>query len=88
MSREQWGNGFDAGKKSVKEQPTSLVGLFFHTYENGKIERQGIVKRALPGDRYLVMFFSFLDGFENGGKMFELQEMMTWKFYDTDKRCV
>ena len=72
MSREQWGNGFYAGKKSVKVQPTAWGGLLFHTNEYGVIWRQVHVKRALPVDRYLAMVISYLHGVESGGKMYKI----------------
>lgn len=63
----------------------SLVGKFFHTFFlDGKIERQGEVLSRLKHGLYLVENFSWVDGSGTGAWLFKVEDMIGWKFYDTN----
>lgn len=53
---------------------------FFHIYENGEIEKQGIVLNRSQG-KVTVEFFSWLTGFPHGQKTFNQDETQDWRFY-------
>jgi hypothetical protein len=49
-----------------EDRPRStLAGMFFHLYENGKIERQGRIS-SVDGDLVVAQMYSWLSGCENG----------------------
>lgn len=60
-----------------------LVGMCFHSFENGKIQWQGIVHAKITEEVYLVVPFDFLIGDPSSGRLVTLSEMKTWLFYAT-----
>lgn len=47
-------------------KPNGLIGMFLHTFKEGRVENQGCIigieKDELHGDMVLVQLFSFLTG--------------------------
>jgi predicted GIY-YIG superfamily endonuclease len=63
-------------------QPEGLIGRFFHSYPEGVREWQGhVIDR--DGDLFIVELFSWWDGMPNGQKLVTVEQMQSWKFYDT-----
>jgi hypothetical protein len=68
--------------RKPKDAASPLVGKFFHSYVEGKMEWQGLVLGALPGDRFLVQLFGWIDGYPTDQLIVRLDDMSAWKFYD------
>jgi hypothetical protein len=69
-----------------KLDPVSLVGSFFHRYdeEDGELTWQGcIVAEPAPGV-YLVELFDWLVGFSSCQRLVRLEQMDHWHFFDDD----
>lgn len=63
---------------------TSLVGSFFHNYkEDGSFSNQGCVVAEVGEGVYLCELFSWLMGDSTNQKLFKLDDMAGWNFYDT-----
>lgn len=89
MSKQQWGHGFHSGfasaQKKAHEQSNFPVGFFFTVKDNGKIERQGKVI-AKSGNKYLVKYFSWIDGsMSEKVHPFSQKDMENWDWYQSDK---
>ena len=86
MGREQWGHGYHTGIKKGREE-IGYAGLFFHFYdENGMENRQGIVRKQVDDERYLVSYFSYLDGALSTGEIISLAENTTFYMTDSEMR--
>jgi hypothetical protein len=59
-----------------------LVGKFFHSFKDDKVEWQGTVLARLADDRYLVQLFDWFLGYDYVQKIVPLPEMRNWQFYD------
>lgn len=46
----------------MRQRKTGLIGLYGHTFVNGEVQYQFQIIRSLKGDRYVIQYFSFLDG--------------------------
>ena len=61
---------------------TELIGLFFHSVKDGKIEWQGeIVGNPQPG-WYMVQLFGWIDGIPNVQRLMRIEDMREWLFYE------
>lgn len=56
-------------EQKAKQQPEGMIGLFGHTYvvdpdnaDSTMIQYQFQIIRKMDGDRYVVQYFSFMDG--------------------------
>jgi hypothetical protein len=73
---------------ATKKQDTNLIGQFFHSIEDGKINWQGVViGNPLPG-WYLVQLYEWLMGEPNVQRLVKIEEMHTWLFYDSSESMV
>jgi|GEM_PF-1981843 len=82
MSKEQWGHGYHAGVKAA--QKGGLVGSWFHSYKDGKIQWQGQVISQLSPEKYFIRLFSWLDGYPTDKKIIHIDDMEDWTFYSSD----
>lgn len=86
---------FRKRNKRERKRPTvakrnGLVGAYFHTFktdEEGRavIQRQGYVEKQIDESRFLVWWFSWVDGTPNGMAIANLDTMSSWAFYDTSE---
>lgn len=62
-----------------------LVGKYFHTIEDGWVERQGRVIASVTNTSYFVQWYSWIDGEESNKTIVHLSEMVEgrWAFYDS-----
>ena len=88
MSRAQWGHGFHSGIKKAEEElfKEGYCGLFFHTWENGVIQRQGVVRKKIDDTKYLVSWFSWMDGEQNGNEIISLKSDNTYYTSSSEMR--
>jgi hypothetical protein len=66
MSRKQWGHGYHNGVEASTKNTPGYVGLYFYTFENGRLKHQGKITKDLGNGRYLATLFSWADGAPNG----------------------
>ena len=66
----------------------SLVGKFFHTFENDKIQHQGQILSAEPDDYFLIQYFSWIDGGTTNRELIPFSEMVNWIFYETEEAMI
>lgn len=61
-----------------------LKGHYFHSYnKDGLVEWQGkIISSPEPGI-YLVQLYEWIVGAESCRKLVNIQDMITWSFYET-----
>lgn len=85
MGRQQWGHGYFMGVEAAKKNKTGLVGMWVHILKNGKIENQLQIIKELSEDRYLLQYYSFIDGTPTKSKIFSLEQMADFVFYSNDK---
>ena len=64
------------------------VGLFFHTFENGKLQHQGVVQKEMPGGAFKIAFFSWFDGELNSSRVVPREWFGDARFYETDEEMV
>ena len=83
MSRAQWGHGFYRGIEAAKANSSGFVGLFVHIREDSKIQYQLRVEKELPNQMFLLRYFSFLTGEPTKSKIFTLEEMKDFDFYES-----
>jgi hypothetical protein len=85
MGSKQWGSGYHKGYADAIKKTGGLIGLFFHTYSNGKIYWQGHIEQKLDSGSYLVQLFSWLTGEPTDKKIVNDSEMKDWSFYDSNE---
>ena len=82
MGSKQWGHGYHKGLKEALKSNAGLVGLWVHILDkDGKIVNQLEVVKELPGDRFLLQYYSFLDGLPTNCKIFTIEQMEEFVFY-------
>jgi hypothetical protein len=60
-----------------------MIGKFFHSFENGEVDQQGvIVGRPTPGV-FLVQFHEWLTGGPGKKILVPIADMAGWHFYDS-----
>lgn len=84
--RGAWGAGHAAAEKKMNRPP--LVGKYFHSVEEGKINWQGKILAELPGSMYQIQLFSWLDGGATSQRLVTLADMRNWLFYETNAAWV
>lgn len=62
---------------------SELVGKWCHSYKDGEITYQGKILGLAKDDIYLIQLFSYADGGPTIQKLFKLEDMMDWTFYNT-----
>ena len=82
MGKEQWGHGYHTGLRAHSNKK-KLIGKFFHSYINDRIECQGYIKGIVQKGVYMVQYLSWFDGCETVQKIIKIKEMKNWTFYDT-----
>jgi len=64
----------------------AIVGKWFHSFDNGKLIYQG---QVLDYDVYsqlcLVQLYDWMVGAPHGQKLFSINDMKEWVFYNTDE---
>lgn len=67
-----------------QEITDGLAGLYFHTYDGGRLQYQGLVVKMLDCNFYhLVVLFEFWGGEPTHYQIYSLSQMEHWKFYLT-----
>ncbi|ACX52454.1 hypothetical protein Adeg_1350 [Ammonifex degensii KC4] len=70
-----------------KEKWKSLVGKFFHSFdEEGYVQSQGVVLSSLGNGYYVVQYFEWLTGSPCRVSVVHIGEMVArkWAFYESD----
>ena len=67
---------------ATKKQ-TGLVGMYFHTFKDGKIINQGHIEADAGGGHYLVLFYDWFTGSPNTLELRSVADMREgfWRFY-------
>lgn len=65
-----------------------LIGKFFHTTLNGRINHQGQIMNKLGDGHYLVDLFSFITGEYSCQRVCAASEMKDWLIYKTQAEMV
>ena len=71
-----------------KKYKGSLVGKFFHTFEDGKLSHQGQILSAEADDYFLIQYFSWIDGGTTNQELIPFSDMPNWRFYGTDEAMI
>ena len=82
---KQWGHGYYKGIEAAQANNGTLVGLWFHSRKDGKIEWQGHVARDLENGNYVVQLFEWGMGTPTVQKVIPFDQMKEWDFYPTDR---
>lgn len=82
---KQWGHGYHTGYYDAIKQNDSIVGMFFHSYDNGQIKWQGQVIKKLNNSRFIVQLYSWVGGHATTQKVISLSDVKDWSFYNSDK---
>jgi hypothetical protein len=80
-------------KKPTAKSPTpaepfttfTLVGMFFHSFKDGKINWQGRVLCSPEPGFYLVQTYSWFDGSPYTAKLVAFASMHGWDFFHTSE---
>jgi len=84
MSKAQWGHGYYKGIEEAQKASGTLVGLWFHSFnEIGELDWQGKIVRDTE-DGYLVQLFSFVDGSPVHQELVDREVTKKWRFYESD----
>lgn len=85
--KKVFGAGYHAGVASkVATQSEGVVGSSFHNFtDKGEIHNQGRILSEVSAGKYMVQFYSFLDGRETTRQIFSLAEIENWTFYPSDE---
>jgi hypothetical protein len=78
----------DGGINLKGEYMSALVGKFFHTFEDDKIQCQGQILSAESDDYFLIQYFSWIDGGTINQELIPFSEMTGWKFYETNEDMI
>jgi hypothetical protein len=75
-------------KRAVRKPPptgitTPRPGVFFHTFKDGRLCRQGHIVRAVGDQRWRVEFFDFAFGDPCGEETIPACDMTDWVFYSS-----
>ena len=66
-----------------------LIGLFFHTFEDGEeyriVGKQGVVAANPEPGYYLVHYFEWLTGMDFRVAIVHIRDMDQWEFYRTNQ---
>lgn len=74
---------FSAGVKKG-EQKGDLIGKHFHSFKEDFIHWQGRILSSPSEGAFLVQLYSWFDGCETDQVFVKFDDMLDWKFYDTD----
>lgn len=73
-------------KKPPRRNADPLVGNCFHSYSADEVIKwQGVVVARINDDHYLVQLFDWLVGGPSCARVASLDDMRSWKFYETDE---
>jgi hypothetical protein len=69
---------------------TGLVGRCFHVPRSRhdgvfEVQNQGVVRAKVQEDIYLVQFFDFIMSEPTNLKLFKIEQMLAWQFYENDE---
>ncbi len=70
-------------KSNERKAKDKLIGLFFHSYPNGRLRWQGRILRKLKPGLYRAELYSWVTGMENGAVLVDREQMADedWEFY-------
>jgi hypothetical protein len=60
----------------------SLIGKFFHSFIDGKLSWQGVVKAEPVAGYFLVQLYEWLCGHPTDQELVPVAQMVGWRFYD------
>jgi hypothetical protein len=82
---KQWGHGYKTGYADAIKDNGSIVGMFFHSYENNAICWQGQILRELKDGSFLVQLYSWINGCPTDQKIVSMSDIKDWSFYSSDE---
>lgn len=65
-----------------------LIGKYFHTTLNGRINQQGQIMNRLDDGHYLVDLFSFITGEYCCQRVYAAADMTNWLIYKTQAEMI
>ncbi len=68
---------------TTNAQGSPLVGKYFHTIKNGRVQYQGQIMAKVDDTHYLVDLFSFLTGMCTNQRLYAVTDMKNWLIYGT-----
>ena len=69
-------------------QASSLVGKFFHSFKEERVEWQGRIEAEIAEGRFLVQLFSWLDGRSTEERIFHIKDVLEWRFYSDQEEWI
>lgn len=78
-------NPNEPGNKPRSASRSNLVGKWFHSMRDGRINWQGKVLADVSDGMVLIQLFSFLDGEPTQQQIQPIAGMSDWLFYDTNE---
>jgi len=73
-------------QKTQSKSTFAIVGKWFHSFVNQKVQYQGQVLDYDPHSQLcLVQLYNWLDGAPHEQKLFHITEMKEWMFYNTNE---
>lgn len=65
-----------------------LTGKWFHTFENGEIDLQGMIVGKVSDQQYLCQLFSWLTGYPTTQIFKNVSDMSEWQFFDSGENMM
>lgn len=65
----------------MKINYTGMIGKYFHSIDDARINWQGVVIGEPQGGWYLVQLFEWLMGEESSMRLVKIEDMAGWIFY-------
>jgi hypothetical protein len=68
---------------TTNAQGSPLVGKYFHTIKDGRVQHQGQIMAKVDDTHYLVDLISFLTGMCTNQRLYAVTDMKDWLIYGT-----
>jgi hypothetical protein len=78
---KQWGHGYWNGIKQASSNNQTMEGVWFHSFENGKIQWQGKIIKDIKNGSFLVQLYEWMIGDPSVQKIVAFEQMKDWNFY-------
>ena len=78
----------DQDPKETHSDVDPLLGKYFHTLLNGRVNHQGQIVNKVDANHYLVDLFSFLTSEYSCQRVFAASDMKDWLIYKTQAEMV
>ena len=66
----------------------TLVGKFFHSFKDERVEWQGRIVAEIAQGCFLAQMFSWLDGRLTEERVFQIKDVLEWRFYSDQEEWI